>query len=168
VKRYLLITLLLAAAACAQRPAAEPQPAPAPSDAPPAATGAAGATGAASARAAVESFLAAMRAQDVQATALIWGTKDGPARDSDKMTRTQLEQRVLIMQCFLKHDRHRIVNDLPAAEGKRALQVELTNQGQTRQTTFTAVQGPRDRWYVENAELEPVKDFCRNPANPGR
>ncbi|HEU4564399.1 MAG TPA: hypothetical protein VFS05_07120 [Gemmatimonadaceae bacterium] len=161
MKRLLLIALAAGAAACASSPAST---ATTPSTA---ATPGGGATGASSARAAVETFLASVRAQDVQATSAIWGTKSGPARDSDKMNRTQLEQRVLIMQCFLKHDRFRIVNDVPAAEGKRTVRVELTNAGRTRQTNFTTVEGPKSRWYVESADLEPVKEFCRDVPNPG-
>lgn len=161
MKRLLLIAFVVGAAACASSPsstATSPGPAAAPSG---------GATGASSARAAVEAFLASVRAQDVQATSAIWGTSSGPARDSDKMNRTQLEQRVLIMQCYLKHDRARIVNDLPASDGKRTVRVELTNAGRVRQTNFTTVQGPKSRWYVESADLEPVKDFCRDGPPPG-
>jgi hypothetical protein len=150
--------LAFGAAACASRPAdttTTPAAAPAPRG---------GQTGGGTAREAVDAFLASVRAQDVQATSAIWGTKDGPARDNGKMTRTELEKRVLIMQCFLAHDASRIVNDLPAAEGKRTVRVELTNAGRARQTNFTVVQGPRSRWYVESADLDPVKDFCRNPS----
>jgi hypothetical protein len=153
VKRFLIIGLLLAAAACASRHVET--------------TTSAGTlvghntVGAATARDAVEAFLGAVKAQDLQAMSVIWGTRKGPARD--QMTRNDLEKREIVMQCFLAYDQSRILNDLPADDGKRTLRVELTNAGRVRQTNFTAVEGPASRWYVENAELEPVKEFCRNP-----
>lgn len=157
MKRYLFLSLIAAAtAACAARPS-ETAPS---TGAAPAARG--NQTGGATPREVVEAFLAAVRKQDVQATAALWGTADGPALGSDKMTRTQMEQRVLIMQCFLAHDASRVLNDLPSTEGKRLIRVELTNAGRARQTNFTVVQGPRSRWYVESADLDPVKEFCRN------
>src|SRR5579883_1210574 len=39
-------------------------------------------SGAPSARGAVERFLAAVRAQDLQAMSVVWGTKNGPSRDA--------------------------------------------------------------------------------------
>ncbi len=51
--------------------------------------------GAASPREAVQSFLAAVKSQDLQAMSVIWGTSKGPARD--QVDRAQLERRELIM-----------------------------------------------------------------------
>ena len=90
---------------------------------------------------------------------IIWGSDKGPARD--QIERQELEKRELIMQCMLTHDRFRILTEAPATGGKRVFRVELQRGSLTRATNFTSVQGPSDRWYVESADLEPVKDLCR-------
>jgi hypothetical protein len=117
------------------------------------------AVGASSPRAAVERFLGAVRAQDLQAMGVIWGTSRGPARD--QMAQDVLEKRELIMQCYLLHDQSRVVRDNAASEDRRDFVVELTKGPLVRTTTFSAVKGPRDRWYIENVDLDPVKDLCR-------
>jgi hypothetical protein len=116
-------------------------------------------TGAPAPRTAVEQFLAAVRAQDLQAMSIIWGSEKGPARDL--IERKELEKRELVMQCMLSHDQFRILNEGPGTAGKRVFRVELKRGPITRVTNFTSAQGPSDRWYVESAELEPVKDLCR-------
>jgi hypothetical protein len=120
-----------------------------------------GEPGAASPRAAVERFLDTIKRQDIQATALVWGTNRGAARD--QMTRDYQEKAIIIMQCYLAHDSYTILTDAPAEDDKRVFQVQLTNGSRTAQTPFVTVEGPDDRWFVESAELDPVKDFCRNP-----
>jgi hypothetical protein len=117
-------------------------------------------TGAPAPRTAVEQFLAAVRAQDLQAMSIIWGSEKGPARDL--IDRVQLEKRELVMQCMLAHERFRVLTEAPGQAGKRIFRVELTRGPITRATNFTTVQGPSERWYVESADLEPVKDLCRN------
>ena len=140
-----LALILLFALAC--RPAA-PRPA----------------TGAVSPKAAVEQFLSAVRAQDLQAMSAIWGNDKGPARDQYPLD--EVEKRELIMQCYFSHDRFRILQETrPEGDSRRRVfTVELTKGALTRSTTFSTVMGPRERWYLDNGELEPVKDFCRpNP-----
>jgi hypothetical protein len=116
-------------------------------------------TGAPAPRTAVEQFLAAVRAQDLQAMSVVWGSEKGPARDL--IERKELEKRELVMQCMLTHDRFRILSEAPGTDGKRVFRVELQRGTLTRSTNFTSVQGPSDRWYVETADLEPVRDLCR-------
>jgi hypothetical protein len=116
-------------------------------------------TGAPAPRTAVEQFLAAVRAQDLQAMSVVWGSEKGPARDL--IERQELEKRELVMQCMLTHDRFRILSEAAGSAGKRVFRVELRRGSITRATNFTSVQGPSDRWYVETADLEPVKDLCR-------
>lgn len=142
-----LVILLLALAACTHA-------------APPSA-GMPQSPGEVSARKAVETFLGAVRAQDLQAMSLIWGTEKGPARDV--VDRAQLEKRELIMQCYLGHDKFQILSDTPQRPDLHVLHVSLTKGTITRETTFTAVRGPRDRWYVQEAALEPVRDLCASP-----
>lgn len=117
--------------------------------------------GAVSPKAAVESFLSAVRAQDLQAMSVIWGTPDGPARD--QVDRAQLERRELIMQCYLAHDKFEIQSDSRTGAETHVLGVSLTKGQLTRQTNFTTVLGPSERWYVQDVPLEPVKDLCATP-----
>lgn len=117
-------------------------------------------TGAATARAAVESFLAAVKAQDLQAMAIIWGTDKGAARDV--APRDQLEKRELIMQCYLSHDRYQILSERTIG-AKQQFHVQLTRGRVTRETDFTTIAGPGGRWYLEGADLKPVADLCANP-----
>ena len=118
-------------------------------------------TGAPTPAAAVEGFLAAVRAQDIQAMSVVWGTTRGPARD--QMDRAELEKRELVLMCFFDHERFRLLGETPGLQGGRQFRVELTKGPYTRVTNFYTVQGPSDRWYVENADIDPVKDLCREP-----
>jgi hypothetical protein len=121
-------------------------------------------TGAPSARHAVEQFLAAVRAQDIQAMSVVWGTSRGPTRDN--MDRNELERRAIILQCFLAHDQFRIVSETPGEGGRRIIVVAITRASQTRQPSFHAVPGPSQRWYVENIDLASVRDFCGDTGAP--
>ena len=120
---------------------------------------AANVTGAASARSAVEQFLTAVRAQDIQAMSVIFGTRSGPSRDN--MNREELEKRLVILQCYFNHDKFRILGDYPGEGGHRVFKVELTKQGNVRSPSFYAVPGPESRWYIDNMEIAAVRDFCR-------
>jgi hypothetical protein len=115
--------------------------------------------GAPAPRAAVEGFLTAVRAQDLQAMSVVWGSTKGPARDIIT-DRSELEKRELVMQCYLDHDSFRVLGDMAGDKGGRIFRVELTKGDLTRTTNFTTVQGPSERWYVLEADLTPVKDLC--------
>ena len=115
-------------------------------------------TGAADPVLAIRGFLAAAKAQDIQALGALWGDAQGPARD--RMERTEAEKRELIMACYLKHDRYDIVGDAPNPGGTRAVVVSLTLGNQTRSANFEVVQGPGRRWYVQNVDLKSLQDFC--------
>lgn len=110
-------------------------------------------------RPALEAFLSSVRAQDLQAMSGAWGDKDGSVRDSNKIPRDDLERRELIMMCYFRHDRYRVLGDQPATGGERMLQVELTKGTLSRTTNFFMVNGG-SRWYVRTADMEPVKELC--------
>lgn len=116
---------------------------------------------------AVESFLNAVRAEDIQAMGAVFGTSRGALRDTDPEPPTsgptQLEKRLIILQCYLEHDTFRVLSEVPGAGGSRAVRVELVRGASKRQPHLYAIQGPGGRWFVENVELAAVRDFCGTP-----
>ena len=147
--RRILVGGLLVAAACGGHGSAAPGN---------------GATGASSPRAAVEAFLSATRAGDLQALSTVWGSEEGPMRDRVKPD--ELEKRELIMMCYFKADDHEILSERAGQRNERALAVRLTKNREAKETVFATVRGPGERWYVVNADVTPVKEFCQN--SPGR
>ena len=88
-----------------------------------------------------------------------WGSERGPAREA--LARDVLEKRELIMQCYLSHDRYNVVSEMAGEKGLRVLRVSLSKGQVTRETTFTTVQGPKSRWYVQEVDLSATADLCR-------
>jgi hypothetical protein len=131
-------------------------------------SGGMGVVGADGPKQAADQFMASIKAEDIQATSIIWGSAKGPARELIR-DRTELEKRILIMQCNLSHDSYRIVSDLPSDGVRRNLKVELRKGALTATTSMVAIQGPNQRWFVENTELAPMRGFCSSsPAQPSR
>ncbi len=108
---------------------------------------------------AVEQFLAAVRAQDLQAMSVVFGTSHGASRDN--MDREQLDKRLIILQCYFYHDKFRILGDNPGEGDHRVFNVELTRGRLTRTPRFYAIEGPNGRWFVDNMEIAAVREFCR-------
>jgi hypothetical protein len=158
VKQITTLALIAVLSACASQPQQSSSPSPSTGVTAASSTEVGGPTPVL----ALERFLESIRRQDIQATQRVWGTRRGPVLTSD-MPRENQEKSIIIMQCFLGHSAFRVMNDAPGDNNGRVFQVELTNGGRRRQTPFTVVQGPRNRWFVESADLEPVKEFCRNP-----
>jgi hypothetical protein len=149
--RKLLIGLLVAVGACSTRTTTIP----ATTTPSPASTTAAQQTP----RQALATFLAAANAQDLQAMSGVWGDKDGSVRASGKMGREEIEKREIIMMCYLKHDKYRVVRDAPAVDNERLLGVELSKGKLSRTANFNmATDGTR--WYVRSADLEALRDLC--------
>jgi len=118
--------------------------------------------GASAPQMAVEQFLTAVRAQDLQAMSVVFGTNRGPARDN--MDREELDKRLIILQCYFNHDKSRMLGETPGEGGHRVFTVELTRGRFTKSPRFYAIQGPGDRWFVDNMEIAAVREFCREPA----
>ena len=149
--KKLLVLLLALVAAC--RPA------------PPTTTPSGALYGSASPRAAVEAFLAGIRAGDLQAISAVWGTERGPLVTAGDITRDEIEKRELIMICYFRHDEARILEQAASGQPDRpAFRVELKRGNLTRIPTFTTAQGPQGRWFVADADVQAVRDFCE----PGR
>lgn len=117
--------------------------------------------GAASPKAAVESFLTAVKNQDLQAMSMIWGNEKGLARD--QFSREELEKRLVIMQCSLNHDSWSYAMGLDGTTraGEQDLRIELRQKNLKEQTIVTAIRGPAGRWYVKNVDLGKLAPFCR-------
>jgi hypothetical protein len=118
-------------------------------------------TGAPTPQIAVEQFLRAVNAKDLQAMSTVFGTSKGPARET--MDRTELEKREIILACYFNHDTSRTLGEGAGLDGHREVRVEVKKGNLTRQTTFYTVRGPGDRWYVDNMDIAAVRDFCGNP-----
>jgi len=120
-------------------------------------------TGAATPRATVDRFLAAARAQDMQALGADFGDDKGPIRDRE--TREVTERRSIIMLQCLRHDKAVISEPTRGEAGRQLFTIDFT-QGSNRATVlFTTVHGPSDRWYVEKFEIVVLqnKGFCNKP-----
>jgi hypothetical protein len=116
-------------------------------------------TGASTPRGAVTAFLEGVQAGDLQAMSVIFGTSRGPSRDN--IERSELDKRLVILQCYFTHDKFRIVDESAGEGSHRIVTTELTRGSNTRTPKFYVVQGPANRWYVDNMEIAAVRDFCR-------
>ncbi|MDE3054132.1 MAG: hypothetical protein KGJ70_09620 [Gemmatimonadota bacterium] len=116
-------------------------------------------TGATTEHAAIDQFMAAITAQDVQALGGIWGTKDGPARE--QMSGDQLQERELIMFCYFKHNSYDIVSDAPSLNGDRTFAV-LVKFGPISHTgQFQVTRAKDGRFYVVGVNNFPeFQDVC--------
>ena len=118
-------------------------------------------TGAESPRAAVERFLAAARAQDLQALGAVWGDEKGATRE--RIPRPQLEELQIIQLCLLKHEQSHIADPAVALGGRLTMQVDLTQGSLTANVKFTVAKGPSNRWYVADFDAVALqnKGFCK-------
>jgi hypothetical protein len=117
-------------------------------------------TGAADPRLAVRAFLDAGKAQDLQAMSLVWGSVNGPARNT--IPRDDLEKREIVLMCFLRHESDSIGTQSGVAGGKLSFPVVMTRANITRATAATVVLGANNRYYVETIELRPIEAFCQH------
>lgn len=119
--------------------------------------------GAAASQIAVQQFLNAAKAGDLQAMSAMWGNEESPVRD--RADRQEVERRLLIMNCHLRHDQARIGPPQEAQAGRVQHRVELTQGTKTASPMFTTVKNIKTgRWYVETFELEAVRSFCSSPS----
>jgi len=121
-------------------------------------TGTTRAGGASTPREAIERFVGTAKAQDYDGMALVFGSAAGPARAT--IAKPELEKRQFIMMRCLRHDRIQIGGETATPTGKRVLSAQLWLKDLTATTDFTVVQGPNERWYVEQMEMDPLQQFC--------
>ncbi len=117
--------------------------------------------GNATGRGAIDAFLKAVNAQDLQGMSALWGNNKGLARDQFK--REELEKRLIVMQCLIQHDRYSYAEERPrlVTGGRQEFLLELERGPTKARTTFTTVQGPSGRWLVEDVDVSKLRDFCR-------
>jgi hypothetical protein len=118
------------------------------------------AIGASTGRGAVEAFLKAVNAQDLQAMSGLWGNAKGLARDQFK--RDELEKRLIVMQCLMQHDTATFPEERGRLQtgGRQEFLVELKKGKVAARTTIMTVTGPDGRWLVEDVDVTRLKDFC--------
>ena len=99
----------------------------------------------------------------VQAMSAVWGDQQSPTRD--RVSRQELERRLLIIVCHLRHDESRI-GPAQTGEGGRVLhRVEFTQGTLKASPMFTTVRNLKDgRWYVEDLDMRAVQPFCAGSA----
>ena len=120
-------------------------------------------TGAATPRATIDRFLAAARAQDMQALGADFGDDKGPIRDRE--TREVTERRSIIMLQCLRHDKAVIGEPTRGEGGRQIFSIDFTQGSNKATVSFKTVRGPSDRWYVESFEIVALqnKGFCNKP-----
>jgi hypothetical protein len=120
--------------------------------------------GAASPTAAIERFLDAAKRRDLAAMEQVWGTDKGLAGKS--MNRKELERRELIMMQCLHHEKSSLGASGPSEGGRLRIPVQVTLGDRRATPMFTVIRGPGSRWYVENFEIDQLRDqgFCNLPA----
>lgn len=148
MRRVLSIALLVAAAAACHRTTGGVEP------------------GAAAPVVAVQQFLAAAKAQDIQAMGAVWGNAEKPMREF--APRQEYERRLLIMMCHLRHDESRIGGPQTGEAGRIVFRVDLTQGTKAVSANFTTVKNAgTGRWFVEDFDFPATRALCANPpANP--
>jgi hypothetical protein len=116
--------------------------------------------------AAVVRFLSAIRAEDTDAMAQVWGTSSGPA--ADRLDRDELEQRLTVMKVYLEHEEYAIVPGvrdptIDVRRGERLVVVRLTRKGCTPMVPFTLTPY-QNGWLIRDVKLEAAGNPARNCA----
>lgn len=120
--------------------------------------------GAAASQMAVQQFLNASKAGDLQAMSAVFGNDVSPLRE--RAGRDEVEKRMMIMVCHLKHDEARIGPPQAGQNGRTQHRVELTQGSKSASPLFTTVRNAKTgRWFVEEFDLAAVRDFCTTPRN---
>lgn len=121
--------------------------------------------GARSSQEAVMQFLDASRAQDLQAMSAVWGDAEAPART--RMERQELERRLLIIVCHLRHDSATIAPSTPGEGGRLVHRADVTKGAMTVSVPFTTVRNRNTgQWFVEDIDLRPAREFCTTGGAP--
>ncbi|HUE95056.1 MAG TPA: hypothetical protein VMN39_00260 [Longimicrobiaceae bacterium] len=116
-----------------------------------------GLAGAPAAPVAVERFLQLASDRDYYGMGWVFGTPAGAILTRDP--RPEVEQRMFALASILEHDGFIVPNGrpVPGRAGEAIVfDVIMTQGNQNYRVPFTAVRGPRDRWYVEQIGVEAI------------
>jgi len=116
-----------------------------------------GLAGAPAPEAAVERFLQLAGTRDYSGMGWFFGTASGPVILRDPVG--EVEERMFGLASLLTHDSFVVGNGSPVpGRGRVAMQFQVVLQsgGRTLRVPFVAVQGPRDRWFVEQVAVEAI------------
>ncbi|MGQ0765709.1 MAG: hypothetical protein ACT4OZ_08590 [Gemmatimonadota bacterium] len=108
---------------------------------------------------AVQLFMAAVKAQDLQGISAVWGTSKGLVRE--ELPRAELDRRLLLIQRCYNHDTFRVIEETPAPDGKRFVRISVVRGRVTKTPSFTVVRGPSRQWLVEDADYASMQELCR-------
>jgi hypothetical protein len=97
---------------------------------------------------------------NVAKMASLWGTSRGPASKTGQPP--DYERRVAIMRAYLRNDSYRLTSDLPRADGRRDVQVEIRRHTCTWSVPFVAIRTADGSWLVNQVDLA----AAGNPARP--
>ncbi|MCX5761268.1 MAG: hypothetical protein NTW72_07160 [Gemmatimonadetes bacterium] len=113
---------------------------------------------------AIQQFLDGAKRKDLSAMAAVWGTERGLA--SQTMGTKELERRELIMIQCLGHEKAVLGTPAQSVGGRLRIPVQVVASDRKATPMFTVVRGPKDRWFVENFEIDQLRDqgFCSAPA----
>jgi hypothetical protein len=92
--------------------------------------------------------------------ATLWGTTSGPASKTRRPA--DFERRVAIMQAYLRNDSYRLTADVPQADNRRTVQVEIRRQSCTWSVPFVTIRTGDGSWLVNQVDLA----AAGNPARP--
>ncbi|MCW5827378.1 MAG: hypothetical protein KIT38_12600 [Gemmatimonadaceae bacterium] len=108
---------------------------------------------------AVMLFVEASRRQDLQAMSMVWGNEESLTRD--RVDRAELERRLLIIVCHVRHDESRIGAAQLGEAGRVIHRVETVRGSRSATIPFTTVKNSRSgRWFVEDIDLRPAREIC--------
>jgi hypothetical protein len=105
--------------------------------------------------AALEQFLAAVKANDQSRMGALWGTDRGPA--AQWMKSQELRQRLAVIQKYLDHAGYRIVEGplaVPSRSDLRAYRVDLQRSGCNQVVPIDVIRTRSGGWLVYDVHLE--------------
>jgi hypothetical protein len=105
--------------------------------------------------AAVNGFLAAVKANNLNRMGQLWGTDKGPAATT--MESVELTQRLTVIQKYLDHSGYRVIEGPTAVPGNqrlRTFRVELQRSNCTRVVPIDIIFSRNGSWIVYDVHLE--------------
>lgn len=121
--------------------------------------------GPATPEAALEQFLTAVNAADLDQMAMLWGDQRGPEGVTHTMTNETRMQRLTIMQRVLRTDNHMITATDNSDPGKRVITVAMTQGTRRYAVPFTLVPMRAGGWIVNDIRLDAAMPSSGNPRN---